>query len=237
MHCACLLHGPGWPWSFSGLVYGFFSNRCKCAELPVPCRNMKSTLSAQTLVAVLLFLLLPGHAKAHLGIVLSREARGPFVITVFTSSEVVRGQPADVSVLVQRRDSNEPILDGIVSFVLTPPRGSLSQQADPICGQPASVTLSTPSGSRDGQSMFAARREQSSNKLLYAASVNLPLVGAWELEALVRHGAESANLTCEIPVGLPTRRLPGLAPYLAVPLLLAGLFAINQCLRTPYPTK
>ena len=85
--------------------------------------------------------------------------------------------------------------------------------------------------------MIAARREQSSNKLLYAAPVNLPLVGAWELEALVRHGAESANLTCEIPVGLPARRLGGLAPYVALPLLLAALFAINQWLRTPHPTK
>ena len=198
---------------------------------------MKSTQSAQTLVAVLLFLLLPCHAKAHLGTVVSREARGPFVITVFTSSEVVRGQAADVSVLVQRRDSNEAILDATVGFVLTPPRGSISQQADPICGQPASISLGTTSGSRDGQSMIAARREQSSNKLLYAAPVNLPLVGAWELEALVRHGAESANLTCEIPVGLPARPLVGLVPYLALPPLLVGLFAINQRLRTLRPTN
>jgi hypothetical protein len=198
---------------------------------------MKSKWSAQTFAALLLFLLLPCRAKAHSGIVLSREARGPFVITVFTSSEVVRGQAADVSVLVQRRDSNEAILDATVNFVLTPPRGSISQQPDLICGQPALMTLGTTSGSRDGQSMIAARREQSSNKLLYAAPVNLPLVGAWELEALVRHGADSAKLTCEIPVGLPARRLAGLAPYLALPLLLVALFGINQWLRAPGPTK
>jgi hypothetical protein len=195
---------------------------------------MKSTWSAQTLVAVLLFLLLPCHAQAHLGIVLSREARGPFVITLFTSSEVVRGQAADVSVLVQRRDSNEAILDATVCFVLTPPRGSISQQADPICGQPSSITVGTTSASRDGQSMIAARRAQSPNKLLYAASVNLPLAGPWELEALVRHGADSAKLTCEIPVGLPARRLDGLVPYLALPLLLVALFATNQRLRTRF---
>jgi hypothetical protein len=195
---------------------------------------MKSTWSAQTLAAVLLFLFLPCHAQAHLGIVLSREARGPFVITLFTSSEVVRGQAADVSVLVQRRDSNEAILDATVCFVLTPPRGSISQQADPICGQPASITVGTTSASRDGQSMIAARREQSLNKLLYAASVNLPLAGPWEVEALVRHGADSAKLTCEIPVGLPARRLDGLVPYLALPLLLVALFATNQRLRTRF---
>ena len=82
--------------------------------------------------------------------------------------------------------------------------------------------------------MIAARREQSLNKLLYAASVNLPLAGPWELEALVRHGADSAKLTCEIPVGLPARRLDGLVPYLALPLLLVALFATNQRLRTRF---
>jgi hypothetical protein len=198
---------------------------------------MKSTWSARTLAAVLLFLLLPCHAKAHLGIVLSREARGPFVITVFTSSELVQGRATDVSVLVQRRDSNEPILDAIVSFLLTPPRGSISQQADPICGQPAPVALATTSGSRDGQSMIPARREQSSNKLLYAVPVNFPLTGPWELDVLVRHGADSAKLTCDIPVGLPARPLAGLVPYLALPLLLVALFTINQWLRTPHLTK
>jgi len=198
---------------------------------------MKSTLAAQALAAMLLFLLLPCHAKAHLGIVQSREARGPFVITVFTSSEVVRGQAADVSVLVQRRNSNDPILDGTVSFVLTPPHGSISQQADPICGQPASMTSGTASRLRDGQPMIVARREQSSNKLLYAAPVNLPLAGPWELEALVRHGADSAKFTCEFPVGLPARPLVGLVPYLALPLLIVALFTINQWLRTPHPTK
>jgi hypothetical protein len=66
---------------------------------------MKSTRSAQTLAAVLVFLLHPCLAQAHLGIVRLREAQGPFVITVFTSSELVRGQATDVSVLVQRRDS------------------------------------------------------------------------------------------------------------------------------------
>jgi hypothetical protein len=198
---------------------------------------MKSTWSAQTLAAVLLFLLLPCNAKAHLGIVLSREAQGPFVITVFTSSELVQGRATGVSVLVQRRDSNEAILDAIVHFCLTPPRGSISQQADPICGQPAPMALATTSRSRDGQSMIVARREKSLNKLLYAASFNLPLAGPWELEASVRHGADSAKLTCEIPVGLPARPLAGLVPYLALPLFLIALFAINQWLRTPHPTK
>jgi hypothetical protein len=198
---------------------------------------MNPLWSARTLAAVLLFLLLPCHAKAHLGIVVSREARGPFVITVFTSSEVVQGQTADVSVLVQRRDSNDAILDATVSFVLTPPRGAIIEPTDPICAQPTLMTLGTTLRSQDGPAIIPARREQSQNKLLYAAPINFPLTGVWELEALVRHRADSAKLVCQIPVGLPARQIAGLAPYLALPLLLVALFAINQWLRTPHPTK
>jgi hypothetical protein len=187
---------------------------------------MKSTRLAQMFAAVLVFV--PCLAQAHLGIVRLREARGPFVITVFTSSELVRGRATDVSVLVQSRDSNEAILDAIVSFVLKPPRGSILEHTEPICGRPAPITLGTALGSQDGQAIIPARREQSLNKLLYAAPINFLLAGPWELEALVRHGADSAKLICEIPVGLPARRLAGLVPYLALPLLLVALFAMSQ---------
>ena len=80
--------------------------------------------------------------------------------------------------------------------------------------------------------MIAARREQSLNKLLYAAPINFPLTGVWELEAFVAQRDDSAKLTCEISVGLPARRLAGLGPYLALPPFLMALFGINQWLRT-----
>ena len=53
---------------------------------------------------------------------------------MFTSPELVSGRAADVSVLIQRRDSNEAVLDAIVSFVLTPPRGSPLKDTEPMCG-------------------------------------------------------------------------------------------------------
>ena len=114
----------------------------------------------------------------------------------------------------------------------SPPRGAILEPTDPICAQPTPMTLGTTLGSQDGQTIIPARREQSLNKLLYATPINFPLTGVWELEALVRHGADSAKLACEIPVGLPARRLAGLVPYLALPLLLVALFAINQWPRT-----
>jgi hypothetical protein len=193
---------------------------------------MKFASSVQILTGVLVFLLPPFFAQGHsLGIVRLREARGPFVITVFTSSELVSGRAADVSVLIQRRDSNEAILDAIVSFVFTPPPSSLLKGAEPMCGQPGLVTTF---GSQGGRTTIPARREQSSNRLLYTAPVNFSLSGAWELDALVRDGADFATFTCEIPVDLPARPLAGLVTFLALPLLLAILFVINQWLRTPY---
>jgi hypothetical protein len=191
--------------------------------------------SVQILAVVLAFLLPPGFVQGHsLGIVRLRDARGPFVITVFTSPELVSGRAADVSVLIQRRDSNEAVLDAIVSFVLTPPRSSIPKGSDPMCGQPGLVTTSGP---QDGQTTILARRDQSPNKLLYTALVNFPVPGPWELDASVRHGVDSAKFTCEIPVDLPARLLAGLTPFLALPPLLVTLFAINQCLRMPCGRK
>lgn len=196
---------------------------------------MKSTRSVQILAAVLAFLLSPGFVQGHpLGIVRLRDAQGPFVITVFTSPELVSGRAADVSVLIQRCDSNEAVLDALVSFVLTPPRSSILKDTEPMCGQPG---LLTNLGSPDGHTTILARRGQSPNKLLYTAPVNFPLTGLWELDALVRHGADSVKFTCEIPVDLPARPLAGLVPFLALPLLLVTLFAINQWLRAPYRRK
>jgi hypothetical protein len=185
--------------------------------------------SFQILAAVLIFLL-PRFAEGHsLGIVRLRDARGPFIITVFTTPVLVSGRAADISVLIQRHDSNEAVLDAIVSFVLTAPHSSTLKQSDTMCGQPG---LATTLGLQDGQTTILARREQSPNKLLYTAPISFPLTGPWKLDALVRHGADSAKFTCEIPVDLPARPLTGLVPFLVLPPLLVILFAVNQWLRS-----
>jgi len=189
--------------------------------------GLPTSCLAQTFAVMLVFL--PCLAHAHLGVVRLRQTQGPFAITVFTSPEIVRGRATEVSVMVQRRDSNEAILDATVNFVLTPPRGAILDPTDPICSKSSLMTRGTTL--QIGPATIPATREQSPNKLLYAASVNFPSAGSWQLETLVRHQADSTNLTCEIPVGLPARRLAGLIPYLALPVLLVALFAVNQWLR------
>jgi hypothetical protein len=184
----------------------------------------------RTSAAVLLFLIAPCVVQADIGVVRLREAQGSFVITVFTCSELTRGTASDVSVMVQRRDSNEPVLDATVDLVFTAPRDSALQDGEPMCSLPGATVLNKTGGSEMRQ-VLAARRDQASNKLLYAIPVNWPRAGCWKLEALVQQGPDSAKVCCELPVGLPTRRLTRLLPYLALPLLLVGLFAINQWLR------
>jgi hypothetical protein len=192
---------------------------------------MKSIRQIQTWAAVLLFFIALGMVQADIGVVRLREVRGPFVITVFTGSELVRGTASDVSVMVQRRDSSEPILDATVNLVFTAPSGADLEHGGPLCGLPGVTLLSGTAGSPTRQVVLSARRDQSSNKLLYAVPVNWPLAGCWNLETSVRQGPDSAKVACELAVGLPTRQLTRLLPYLALPLLLVALFATNQWLR------
>src|SRR5437879_11889873 len=59
-------------------------------------------------------------AHADGGIMRLRHVQGPFVITIFTTPEPVPHRAVDVSVLVQRRGSNDVHLDASVDLLLAP---------------------------------------------------------------------------------------------------------------------
>jgi hypothetical protein len=200
---------------------------------------MISIRQIQILGGVLITLLSLGAVQADVGTVRLREAQGPFVVTLFTCSEVVKGTASDVSVMVQRRDSSEPVLDARVKLVLTAPRDSVLEDTDPFCRAPEEMFLSGMPGAQGRQVILSATRDRSSNKLLYAVPVNWPLPGRWNLEALVRHGPDSAQVMCDVAVGMPTDQVKRLLPYLVLPPLLVAVFAMNQWLRRSsfYTTK
>ena len=171
-----------------------------------------------------------GEARADEGIIQLREDQGPYTVTIFTASEPVQGAPVDFSVMVQRRDSSDAILDANVSLRFT----GLASAEDPfeqLCGQPGIVFLSRISKPSVTQILIPATREQASNKLLYAAPFRFATAGNWQLEAFIEYGNDAAKVTCNISVGTPPRALPGLYPYLALPPLIMVLFAVNQYLR------
>src|SRR5580704_11488590 len=68
---------------------------------------MKLIRCIWVLAALLLLGLSSRDARADGGVIRLFEAKGPYIVTIFTASEPVQASPVDVSVMVQRRDSGE----------------------------------------------------------------------------------------------------------------------------------
>jgi hypothetical protein len=168
----------------------------------------------------------PFMAKADGGMILTKDSPGPFVITIFAPAEISRDLPADLTVMVQRRDTDEVVMDAAVDLTFVPPVGRSLKPNESICG-PRNSPLDSP-----GQpSPVRATRSQAANKLLYGASVLFPMAGNWQMQAVVRQGSEVATVACALAIGTSPRRLAGLWPYLALPGFAIVLFGMNLWLR------
>jgi hypothetical protein len=121
-----------------------------------------------------------GH---HGGEVRLMQKAGPFLITVFSDPTPLRAGPVDISVMVQDGDGGRPILEAEVTAQLQ------EQGTDrlPI--------------------IIQATRQNSTNKLLYAALVNLPAPGLWKLQVAVQYQAQAANVACMVTAA-PPRAIP-----------------------------
>jgi hypothetical protein len=181
----------------------------------------------QVLLALLWFGLSPQNAWADGGIVRAREELGAFVVTIFTASDLQQDSPADVSVMVQERDSNDAILDATVKLLFTSPAGSFAEQIEPVCGTAGMADMAPPSE----RFTVAATRQQASNKLLYAAPVKFDRTGNWQLQASIQRDGNVVETSCRLPVSLPPREWTGLLPWLTLPPLMVASFAANQWLR------
>lgn len=168
----------------------------------------RSPHAASTRIVIVLALLLSAPAIGDGGSVQLRQAAGPLLVTVFTAPTPLRAGPADVSVLVQTRDGNEPVLDADVLIALEMPH-------------------------RDGAAIrVAATRQQATNKLLYVAPITLPAAGSWDLRITVRRGQQVADVAAALVVAAPLPRLLAYWPYLAFPPVAVLVFALHQWLRS-----
>jgi hypothetical protein len=189
-------------------------------------------VSIQAGVAVaLLAALIPQIAKGDGGVMLLHEARGAFLVTVFVSPEAARGGLTDLSVLVQSSTSGDVLLDADVGLAVDPPKGMASTPSKEFCG-----ASSAPAGSQlpdvtQLQGTVRATREQASNKLLYAAALNLNSKGDWRLHVYVSRQTDNAQFDCLIPVTQASANAPGLWFCLLIPPIAIAGFAINQKLR------
>ena len=181
------------------------------------------------IVTASLAMFAPRLVRGDGGIIRLRETQGPFSVTVFSPPEAAAGGLADVSALIQERRTGNVVLDADVSFALSPPDGLVMKQLGGLCGLPTAA-MRLPDGMNNSASVHATR-EQASNKLLYAAPLELYAPGDWKLHVLVSRGTETARFDCRLPVTLSSGRLTGVWPYLSLPPLAVALFAINQWLR------
>ncbi len=154
--------------------------------------------------AVAAMMLGAAFAAADGGTVRLRQDSGPFSITLFTAPEPLRVGAADLSVLVQDRSGGEVLLDARVE-----------------------IGLRGPGGRALGNFVAGVGR----NRILKAVAVELPEPGDWRLEVVVRRGAASASVACDIPVGQAATGPGRVWPYLALTPLAVALFALRSRIR------
>jgi hypothetical protein len=156
---------------------------------------------------LLIVLLAPLVALADGGAVQMRETSGPFIVTVFVATEPLRVGPIDTSVLVQDRETGRAILDATVKLAFQPAAG-----------------LNSPL-------LIRATHGAARNKLLQAATIDVPAPGWWSLRVFVCRGREEAVLATRLLVVPAAPRLATMWPSLILPPFAIGLFVLHQRLR------
>jgi len=156
-------------------------------------------------VALLLALAAAAPALADGGLVRFSQPTGPFLVTVFSSPTPLRAGPIDLSVLVQDPVGDRAVLDAEVQ-----------------------VSLYQVGGARHVHT--SATREQATNKLLYAALLELPEPGAWEVKLSIARGSQSAELSFPIEAEPPLPPWRAYWVYFALPVVGIGIYALHQWL-------
>jgi hypothetical protein len=143
------------------------------------------------------------------GTVILQKRSGPFMITLFSEPTPVRVGRADLSVMCQKAEDNSPILDAKVLLHLRrPPHG-----ADII------------------EFTLPAKHENASNKLLYAAALDLPSPGNWKVNVDVERNGILASVGGSLTVLEKQPAIVTYWPFFIIVPLVALLFAINRRLR------
>lgn len=149
-------------------------------------------------------LLAAAAARGDGGLMRLSEMAGPFEITVFTAPTPLRVGAVDVSVMLLERAGHAPVLDAAVD-----------------------VTVRGPGPERTGAATHAA----ATNKLLYAAVLDISAAGQWSLLVQVRSNAGAAAVSCPLDVAPPLAPVVAFWPYLALPAVAIALFALHQSLK------
>ena len=162
--------------------------------------------TAQIHLMLIMLLMLPAATHGDGGIVQVSELDGPWRITLFSSPTPLRAGPIDLSIMVQRPETDESVLDATVHLMLQPMDG----QGDSI--------------------LVEATRRDATNKLLYAALLDLPASGRWQVDVAVRVGDDAARIQATLVADDPVPPMLSLWGWLAIPIVFIILFVCNQWL-------
>jgi hypothetical protein len=108
-----------------------------------------------------------------------RQQSGPFAVSIFAPAGDLETGPSDFSVLVQDRDSQEVLEDATVAL-------RANQLGNPHKTQ-----------------WLRATTEDSENKLLQSASLNLPDNGEWLVDIAIERGGQQADFPLPVHVVKP----------------------------------
>lgn len=143
------------------------------------------------------------------GNVVLQKRSGPFIITLFSDPHPIRVGRADLSVMCQKAEDNSPVLDAKVFLRLRRPSSG---------GDILEFTL-------------PARHDNASNKLLYAANLDLPSPGNWQVNVEVENNGTLASLGGSLTVLEKQPAIVTYWPFFVMVPLAALLFAINRRLK------
>ncbi len=133
-------------------------------------------------------------------------ASGPFQISVFGEPGSLAAGPNDFAVLVQNRASGSVVLDADVDLAVLSAGG--------------------------GPTTARATRAQSTNKLLEAATVDLPAAGPWNLRVSIHQEGNQGELATTLDVAPPSAENSFGWGYLIALAIGAGLFVLHRILRS-----
>ena len=155
------------------------------------------------LLLTLVAILAPVRLFADGGTVQLRKEAGALLITVFTLPSPLSAGSADISLLLQKRNGLEPVLDADISMRLRALASDTEIHARPT-------------------------RQQAQNKLLYAAPVTLSESGKWDLAVTIFRNGERTDATGTIDVAPAPEKALSYWSYIAFPPLMIALFVVRE---------
>ena len=188
-------------------------------------QNSPSTVLRLVWFAAMMAVAVPALADG--GAVRLREAAGPFLVTVFTAPAAPQAGLVDVSVMVQSSDKDEALLDAEVDLLFVSPPGTDVVGREMFCTPDGTQVRVVGTGDQFPRTV-AATQKHATNKLLYAARVNLPAAGDWQMRVRVRRGSAMAHVNCTLPVAAGGAGMASVWPFIVIPLLLIGVFISHQ---------